>query len=331
MRYFNLIQSAIIIFMFIIIQSNKTTAQQKSTGLRSVQFTYEIVIKDIPKNANSIHLWLPLPSSDENQQITNVAINSVFPYKETREGRYGNRILFIDASDRVDSKVHIKVMFDVIRKERLCCVNFSDLSKERLDSPLDQFIKFLQPDRLAVIDDEVKSLATTITAGGKEPIKKARAIYDYLIQKMEYNKEAQGWGQGDTKRAIMICKGNCSDYHSAFTSLTRAVGIPSQFEYGFALPRDSGGSAIAHCWAEFYDQQHGWIPVDISEADKHPELMEYYFGNHDADRVLFTIGRDIVLNPSQKGEPLNFFINPYVEIDGYPYNEVRLFTTYRDI
>ena len=29
-------------------------------------------------------------------------------------------------------------------------------------------------------------------------------------------------------------------------------------------------------------------------------------------------GRDIVLEPKQAGEPLNFFYGPYVEIDGKP-------------
>lgn len=334
MKYLYLIQSTIIIFVFIIIHSNKTTAKERSSDLRNVQFTYETVIKDIPKDASTVYLWLPLPSSDKNQQITNLRINSVFPYKETKEDTYGNRLLFIDASDRIDNEVHVKVMFDVTRKEHRSSglsSDVSNMSERVLDLDTDQFMRFLQPDRLAVIDDEVKSLAATITEGQKGLIKKIRAIYDYLIQKMEYNKEAMGWGRGDTKRALRVCKGNCCDYHSTFTSLTRAVGIPSRFEYGFALPEASEGPAIAHCWAEFYDPQYGWIPVDVSEADKHQELREYYFGNHDANRVLFTIGRDIILNPSQKGEPLNFLINPYVEIDGYGYNEIKFFAKYRDI
>ena len=30
------------------------------------------------------------------------------------------------------------------------------------------------------------------------------------------------------------------------------------------------------------------------------------------------MGRDLVLNPRQSGEPVNFLIYPYVEVDGRP-------------
>ena len=87
-----------------------------------------------------------------------------------------------------------------------------------------------------------------------------------------------------------------------------------------------------HCWASFYVKENGWIPVDISEADKHPELKEYYFGNLTEDRVTFTIGRDIELVPRQTGPPLNYFIYPYVEVGGMalPAEQIHLQVSYDD-
>jgi hypothetical protein len=69
--------------------------------------------------------------------------------------------------------------------------------------------------------------------------------------------------------------------------------------------------------------------VDISEANKNPKRKDYYFGNLTEDRVTFTTGRDLELSPKQDGEPLNFFIYPYVEVGGKPYPQekiVRKFT-----
>jgi hypothetical protein len=37
------------------------------------------------------------------------------------------------------------------------------------------------------------------------------------------------------------------------------------------------------------------------------------------NRVTFSTGRDLVLEPPQSGPPLNFFIAPYVEVGGKPY------------
>ena len=112
--------------------------------------------------------------------------------------------------------------------------------------------------------------------------------------------------------------GNCSDFHSLFTSMARASNIPARFHYGFSLKPD--GTTAAHCWAEFKDPEKGWFPVDISEArkvvEKEPAKANYYFGTLSENRVRLSTGRDIVLDPKQAGEPLNFFYAPYVEIDG---------------
>jgi len=52
--------------------------------------------------------------------------------------------------------------------------------------------------------------------------------------------------------------------------------------------------------AEFYVEPYGWIPVDASEAWKHPDKKDYFFGAHDDNRLQFTVGRDIRLDPPQQ-------------------------------
>jgi transglutaminase-like putative cysteine protease len=141
---------------------------------------------------------------------------------------------------------------------------------------------------------------------------------------MRYDKTGTGWGRGDVLYACDAKKGNCTDFHSLFIAMARSQGIPARFEIGFPLPPDKRSSEIAgyHCWAEFFEPQHGWIPVDISEAWKHPEKKDYFFGAHDDNRVEFTMGRDLELSPKQDGKPLNYFVYPYVEIGGKEYPNV---------
>ena len=75
------------------------------------------------------------------------------------------------------------------------------------------------------------------------------------------------------------------------------------------------------------------MPVDISEADKHPELKQYYYGNLTENRVTFTVGRDIDLVPKQSGEALNYFVYPYVEVDGQPWpmDKIEKKFAYKDL
>ena len=62
--------------------------------------------------------------------------------------------------------------------------------------------------------------------------------------------------------------------------------------------------------------------MDISEAWKAHEKESYFFGAVDANRVKFSTGRDITLSPKQDGPPLNYFVYPYIEADGKPYEAV---------
>ncbi|HLD29540.1 MAG TPA: transglutaminase-like domain-containing protein, partial [bacterium] len=175
------------------------------------------------------------------------------------------------------------------------------------------------------VTGEVRQLSSELAKGKTSAVEKARAFYDYLFENMTYDKTEPGWGEGDIKRVCLVKKGNCTDFHSFFIALCRAGGIASKFVMGVGLPeKDKADISGYHCWAEFYDPRYGWIPVDISEAWKNKNRYEYFFGAVDEKRVEFTQGRGIVLVPSpQNGEALNYFIYPYVEIDGKRSDDVE--------
>src|SRR5207248_2914499 len=158
-------------------------------------------------------------------------------------------------------------------------------------------------------------------------------IYEYVFHNMKYDKTGTGWGRGDTLYACDAKKGNCTDFHSLFLSMARSQGIPARFEIGFPLPPDKTSGEVAgyHCWSDFYIDRIGWIPVDISEAWKHQEKHDYFFGAHDANRVQFSMGRDIVLSPPQQGEPRNYFVYPYVELGGREYPNVANKFSFEDV
>jgi hypothetical protein len=71
--------------------------------------------------------------------------------------------------------------------------------------------------------------------------------------------------------------------------------------------------------------------VDAYEASKNPAKKDYFFGAVDADRVLFTYGRDIRLSAEQQGEALNYFIYPYAEVNGQPVKDLKKTFSFRDI
>jgi len=71
--------------------------------------------------------------------------------------------------------------------------------------------------------------------------------------------------------------------------------------------------------------------VDISEAWKDKSKKDYFFGAHDVNRVQFSTGRDLELTPRQAGEPLNYFVYPYVEVEGKKFENVSNEFSFADI
>jgi transglutaminase-like putative cysteine protease len=193
--------------------------------------------------------------------------------------------------------------------------------------------RYLQPDKMVPLNATIAELARTQTDGATQPMEKARRIYNYVASTMKYDKSGEGWGRGDAMWACDSKRGNCTDFHSVLIGMMRSSGIPARFEIGFPLPENKREGDISgyHCWAEFYIDGIGWIPVDASEASKHPAKRDYFFGAVDADRVMFTYGRDLRLAPEQIGEPLNYFIYPYAEANGMAVKGLETHFAFRDI
>jgi transglutaminase-like putative cysteine protease len=261
----------------------------------SAHFIYDFQIQEIPETAQRVRAWIPIPESSEFQEVRRLKIQPQGG-EIHRDPVYQNSIFYLEWKAPFTSPPAAALSFEIVRREKIAHPENTPL----LD-------RYLQPDQLGAMD-------------------KARGIYDHVLRHMEYNKDAPGWGSGDTSRACAVGKGNCSDFHALFISMARAANIPARFHYGYSLK--PGGEAGAHCWAEFHDDNLGWVPVDISEADKNPASADYYFGHLSEDRIQFSTGRDIVLDPPQSNGPLNFFINPYVEVDGRVHEKIHLLTRY---
>lgn len=287
---------------------------------RSFELTYETVVQEIPPDAKKVEIWLPYPTSTDYQTVEEVSVEAPGTVQKTHDPEYGNSILYVSVTDFEGPTLPLSMKFRVQRKERLQ-YDFKTALKEGRSTngtiPEDAK-RWLEPDRLVPIDGRIKELADEVTAGAETDLQKMAAIYDYVTSTMTYEKKGTGWGRGDIYYACDKKRGNCTDFHALFTGLGRAVGIPTKFVIGFPIPEDRPEGQVAgyHCWAEFFIPEYGWIPVDASEANKHPDKKDYFFGGLCQNRVSFTQGRDIQLNPSQHGEPLNYFIYPYVQVDG---------------
>lgn len=311
---------------------------------RSFTIVYEAATKEIPVDSEQVRMWIPVPVDTPEQTITNVRFVLSADRERversledigslTRVGQTDvtctlapiangiGRSLCVETSGE---DIGVRMLFDCTRLETRGGEKASAHELETLRRG-DSFVPLTG--RVAAVARELP--------GGKTDHETGRLLYEHTLERMRYAKpEGQPWGRGDSEWACNSRFGNCTDFHSYFMGLARTKGLAARFEMGFSVPGgDERVTPIGgyHCWAYFYDSQSGWVPVDISEADKHPDKAAYFFGNLDADRVTMTGGRDLKLTPAPAQGSLNFFIYPHVEVDGNDVSQTHVIKSFKRI
>jgi transglutaminase-like putative cysteine protease len=297
---------------------------------RDVTFTYVAKVKEVPAGAQKLELWIPMPRSNAAQTVKAVRFNGATPDAQAIEAERGNQFAHFTLVGDALKPCEIIAEYDLLIAERID----DDQGSSFQDAPLP---RDLLGDQLAPVTGEPVAMAAEAAQGANGSLAVGEKLYRRVLDKMRYSKDGEGWGKGSTEWACSAGYGNCTDFHALFMTMARSRGIPARFTMGFPLPDGRGEGEVKgyHCWAEFWVDDIGWVPVDASEADKaldagKPEVADYYFGNLTENRIAFTRGRDIDLAPKQQGSKLNFSIYPYAEVDGKPFAGLDKAFRYKD-
>jgi len=300
---------------------------------RHVNLTYTAFITNLPPGAREVRWWIPVAVSDERQNVK-LLPGDQSAGQITQEHKYGNRMLYkeidlksVAPSDTLKVVLHYQLALNEKNVPEAKSIKATGIQ------PITNGMQvYLTGNRLIPLQGPVERLYQQLQLP-KEPIAAARKIYDYLIDNMVYNYKAPGAGFGDVLWACNSKTGDCSDYHSIFIGVCRYAGIPADNVFGLPLKKGVGRGSVKdwHCWARFYSGKPGWVTIDASEADKHPELRDYLFGSLSNVYLTLSHGRDVILSPEQKGPPLNIFADPYVEIDGVKFEGAKWIGTFEEV
>ncbi len=263
------------------------------------------------RGSSGVRVWMPVPADREYQTVSGVRVDAPWAHRFTRDA-VGNRFVYVEVKPNEDDRKMIVLHATVERRP----MRSSSAGDRGGRTPADAK-RYLRSSTRVPVTGLIATLAKRVAGSRSGRGDKIRSIYDYVVGTMRYDKTGTGWGAGDAVWACSSKYGNCTDFHSLLIGMARSQKIPARFVIGFPLSSEaaSGRAKGYHCWAELQQSTSGWFPVDASEAKK-SDRSDAYFGVVPSDRIEFTMGRDLVLNPPQAGEPLNFFIYPYAEVDG---------------
>ena len=328
-----MLKSVFLILSAAILLVINSVASADRGEIKRLDIKYTAIVKEIPKNAKSVEIWLPYPQSDRYQEGYNIKEDSPSPASVHYEPEYGNSFLYIKVKNPNEKEIRVTMNYLADRYQAINKIEPDKVGE--LDGDITQYRLYLEENQYKAVNKDVQKIAQELMKDKKTYYEKVKAIYDHVYDNMEYDKTAPGFGTGDVGRACTVKKGNCIDFHSLFSAVASAAGIPAREVSNFDLPFGEVAPNYCkvgfHCSVEVLLPNYGWIPLDISHAKKGRGTKEFYFGSLDNFRLQIGHGRNVLLSPPQKGQRLNLVSSePYVEIDGVPYEKVDKDLVYKD-
>jgi len=316
----------------------------------------------VPKGAQTVRVWFAVPQEDSHSVVRNLKVTAGFPVRYETDS-LGNRIGYLEVRAPQQDQVTIEEAFDLTRSEIHSGVD-AGATRPLTEAERKALAGYLQPSTHVIVNDDIRSLAASITGGETNPVLAARKLYEWTYKNVSYwvkdPDHLKASPVGSTEYCLRTKTGNCTDFHSLFSSLAIASGIPTRMVYGSLLKPTLNGydiDASYHCWIEFFAPRVGWTPLDASLAniyaeeikidDKNKKLVElttstgyhgvdrskvdYYFGNLDERRVVWSVGRDLMMQPPQEDGPVNSLPKIYVEVDGKQSGDWTRLFTYKEL
>ena len=278
-----------------------------------------------PDDSKDVRVWLPYPTSDSVQDISNVRIKGNFSQSGIyREKETGNLALYAEWTTPIKDRA-ITLTFDATGRELIR----KDFPAVEPAIPV-EIQEYLKSTRFIPTDGKVREIALSITNDKQKISEKARAVYQWVVENTVRDPDVKGCGTGEVEKVLAQRGGKCADISSVFVSIARAAGVPAREVFGLRLGKKDEEDMTSghHCWSEFYVPGYGWVPADAADVRKimlvdkldlkgAQDKIGYYFGGVEQYRIaLARGGRGYYLSPRQNDGPLNYFMYPYAEING---------------
>ena len=296
-----------------------------------------------PENSAVLELWIPVPSSDESQEVQLDALQVDVEghptnWELTTDG-YGNHFVHLRGSPPVEL-LTIRYSVPVLRRSSgypgsepldQVIASTTGSGEATIDYPYDGSVEeaLASIEHAASIEQLVGTVLDRILAGvpgAGDNLRRAVMLNEVLRRNGQYIKTG-AYGQGNSTWFCLTGQGNCTDFHFTYLDIAERIDLPARLRVGLPLspnPEEpapqSGDIPGYHCWV-YLDGDLGF-GIDPSWEARLEAPTGTYFGRPFNDRIKLTEGADLSLSPPIQGEPLPYLFEAYAESDGVPIERI---------
>jgi len=261
---------------------DETIAEMKEKG--SLEYKMHIraslkLNKEAEEIGKTIRVHLPIPLEYAQAEHVELLSCSEPEYVLAPKDQI-QRTVFMETSLQPDHEFAIEYQFE---------------NHMRYVDPKPEYVLAEQPDFYTseqaphiLFTPYLKALTAEVVGDEKNPLVKARKIYDYITSHVMYSFVRQYFTITDIPEYMASgLKGDCGIYALLFITMCRIAGVPARWQSGlYATPLTIGN----HDWAQFYVAPYGWMFADCSFGGAAyragaVERWNFYFGNLEPFRI----------------------------------------------
>jgi len=222
--------------------------------------THTVQIHNVgPSETTDVHLYVPLVQNETARHF--VVINRVSPTPQQFLEDNGNVYAYWNVEAvPVGQAFTVSIDYYVLAFNVDFPINSNLVGAYDEDSVI--FQEHTAPEELIESNHPLTvSTAENVVGEEENPHEMALKIYDFVIDSLTYEIQLEEMG---ALWALQNGTGDCSEHSYLFVALCRAVEIPSRVVTGFAFTSYSEPLSDGHMWAEYYLENYGWVPTDLS-------------------------------------------------------------------
>ncbi len=261
---------------------DQVITEMKDKGELSYKIHVKVSLKmkeEYEEIGKTIRVWLPIPI--EYAQVKDFKIIKTIPEAHlVNDSKCKHRCVYFE--EPLKKGQEFSVEYEFINHSIYRELDSNIVSEEHPQEYLEEKAPHI------VFSPYLKALTQEVIGDEKNPLLKARKIYNYITSHIMYSFMRTYITLPPIAEYVATSmKGDCGVQATLFITMCRIAGIPARWQAGlYATPEIIGN----HDWAQFYIAPYGWLYADCSfggTAYRHQSTLrrEFYFGHLEPFRI----------------------------------------------